>query len=160
MSDHDPIETGWRIHAALIDWTGKVDSKAAFALTIESAMFAGVIAFDLADLQTKPATWLFWAGVTILSLSLLLVAYVVRPQLRRVDIDLEYRDNFIYFGHLRKWRPTELARALQTKEILPMLSKQLVAMSTIAWRKHRLLQHSLTGAVVSAAMFALAAWLN
>lgn len=160
MPDHDPVETGWRIHSALIDWTGKVDGKATFALTIESAMFAGVIGFNLNRLHTEPARWLFWVGVGFLAVSLLLVAYVVRPRLRSLSIDAEFRDNLIYFGHLRKWEPDEVTEALKEMNVLPMLGKQLVVMSRIAWRKHRLLQLSLTGAVISGVMFALSAWLN
>jgi hypothetical protein len=34
-------ETAWRIHGGLLDWTGKIDSKASFVLTVEAAALAG-----------------------------------------------------------------------------------------------------------------------
>lgn len=37
------LDTAWRIHGALVDWTGKVDSKASFTVGVESAALAGVI---------------------------------------------------------------------------------------------------------------------
>ncbi|MFJ8669757.1 hypothetical protein [Streptomyces sp. NPDC093600] len=46
MSASDPRETAWRIHAALGEWTARVDAKASFALTLESAALAGIAALS------------------------------------------------------------------------------------------------------------------
>ena len=48
----DATDTAWRIHGALVDWTGKVDTKASFALTIESDV--------LMRLRLGPPRW--WSG--------------------------------------------------------------------------------------------------
>lgn len=40
------LETAWRIHAGLGEWTSKVDAKASFALALESAGVATVIALS------------------------------------------------------------------------------------------------------------------
>ncbi|MFD6548016.1 hypothetical protein, partial [Bacillus cereus] len=71
----DPIETAWKIHAALVDWTGKVDTKASFALTIESALLGGVVALSgdgrvFHDLAGASVVW-YVLGVFTLALSVL-----------------------------------------------------------------------------------------
>ncbi len=50
--------------------------------------------------------------------------------------------------------------ALVEKDLLPVLTRQIVAMSEVAWLKHRLLQASMTGAVVGTALVAIAGLLN
>jgi hypothetical protein len=48
-ADARAVETAWRIHTELGNWTAKVDAKASFALTLESAATAGVIALSTND---------------------------------------------------------------------------------------------------------------
>jgi hypothetical protein len=162
--DDDPIDTAWKIHAAIVDWTGKVDSKASFALAIESAVLAGVISMTgghrrLANLGGW-AEVLFWFGMTFMLASLLCAIYVVRPRLRSKKVSAESASNFIFFGHLKDWEAGKLEEALCQQDVLPVLSRQLVNMSKIAWVKHRLLQLSLTGAVIAGGLIGVAALLN
>lgn len=164
MPDHDAIDTAWRIHTAIVDWTGKVDSKASFALAIESAVLAGIVSMTggrrrLANLE-GPASVLFWVGVAFLIAALLCVVYVVRPRLRRGKVKLESGANFIFFGHLKDWKAHDLEEALLQRDLLPMLAHQLVTMSKIAWVKHRMLQLSLTGAVIASGLIGFAALFN
>lgn len=161
----DPSDTAWRIHGALVDWTGKVDTKASFALAIETALMAGVVALtgDGRRLSHLDGFWTkapFVLGVLALIAGLLSVAWVVRPRLRSKSVEVEAPSNFIFFGHAKHWEPAELAEALGTVDILPMLSRQIVAMSKIAWLKHRMLQHSMTLATIGSALVGVAAWLN
>lgn len=165
MTDHDPIDTAWRIHGAITDWTGKVDAKASFALAIESAILAGVITLSaddhlLADLSGWKELWTYRLGVALLVAAVLAVMSVVLPRLRGRRTKSEWRSNFIYFGHLRHWPPDQLTDALQDEPLLPALSHQLVKMSEIAWRKHRALQVSLWLSVVGTALVGVAAALN
>lgn len=148
----DPIETAWKIHAALVDWTGKVDTKASFALTIESALLGGVVALSgdgrvFHDLAGASVVW-YVLGVFTLALSVLCVVLVVRPRLRRGGLQSEARGNFVYFGHLRHLDAAAVQNHLETSNLLPVLSKQLVEMSKIAWTKHRLVQVSMSLAPV------------
>lgn len=148
MTNPDSIDTGWKIHSALTDWTGKVDTKASFALTIESALLAGVITLSATDrplngLTGWAAGW-YWAGVIALIAGVVCAVLVVRPRLRRGALEVEAQDNFIYFGHLQYLTADEIARHLQRTPLLPVLSKQLSEMSKIAWRKHRLVQLSMS----------------
>jgi hypothetical protein len=167
MPDHEPLETAWKIHAALVDWTGKVDSKANFVLAIETAILAGVVQLTgegrrLADLDGPWANLFFWTGVALVVTALVLASGTVRPHLRNDGSKLrrEAGENFLYFGHLQYWTPGRLEEELPVADVLPMLSRQLVHMGDIAYRKHLRLQRSMDFLVAGAALVALAALLN
>jgi hypothetical protein len=154
-------DAAWRIHGAVVDWTGKVDSKAAFSLTANSALLGAILTLSgshraLAHLQGKAEVF-YWNGFGVTAVAALFALYVVRPRLRSKKVKAEASENFIYFGHVRHWKADDLAEALTTKAMLPVLSRQLVNMSEIAWLKHRLVQWSMTLAVVGAALEGLAA---
>lgn len=164
MPDHDPIDTAWRIHADIADWTGKVDTKASFTSALETALLVGVLGIAggkrrLSHLDGA-ALVVFWIGVAVLVASLLAVLYVVRPRIRSREMKPEAGENFIFFGHVKDWQPNELAAAISERDLLPVLSRKIVTMSKIAWAKHRLLQLSVTGAVVAGALISLAAVLE
>ena len=58
----------------------------------------------------------------------------------------------IYFGHLRHWKPADLAKQLKAKQAYEeQLAAQLVAMSKIAWKKHARLQWSVGFLILGAA---------
>ena len=159
MSQLDPVESAWRIHGVLNDWTGKADAKASFALTIESAFLGAVIAFSnkdraLGQLTDDATLWLYRVGIVALSIAVVLAAAAVMPQIRGRPARHIWRENFIYFGHLRHWNPGVPEQALSERELLPVLSRQLVAMSRIAWIKYRLVQLSLFAALVGGLLIA------
>jgi len=82
------------------------------------------------------------------------------PQIRRRRTKTEWRDDFIFFGHLRHWKDDDLAAAWASHDPAPVLARQAVAMSKIAWRKHGLLQLSLTTAVLGIGGLILASGLR
>ncbi|MET8685279.1 Pycsar system effector family protein [Streptomyces sp. NPDC004732] len=160
MAETDPVETAWRIHAVLIDWTGKVDAKAGFALALESAV--AVIAFSgsddrLAELDGVLSLILFWLGAALLGLSAIASMSAISPRLgRRAG---PHRENhFLYYGDLRHWAPERLAEKLGQTSPLDALTHQLVVMSQVLWIKSRRVQQSLALAVVGWA-FVVLAWL-
>lgn len=161
MTNPDPIDTGWRIHSALIDWTGKVDSKATFALTLESAILAGVITLSTGGRALSGLTGLsiafYWAGIVALGLAVLAAVSVVRPKLRSAHLLKESDKHFIYFGHLNHLEPFQVESRLKHADFLPVLSQQLVQMSKIAWKKHEAVQWSLTLAPAGVALLGLSA---
>lgn len=110
----------------------------------------------LANLDGWPSV-LFWVGVVFLIAALLCVVYVVRPRLRSKKVKLESQTNFIFFGHLKDWEADDLEDALTQRDVLPVLTRQLVNMSEIAWVKHRMLQLSLTGAIIASGLIGIAA---
>ncbi|WP_275465469.1 Pycsar system effector family protein [Streptomyces noursei] len=162
----DATETAWRIHAALMDWTGKVDAKASFALSLESAAVTALVAFsggfaDPASGHGRMAEiGLYWCGVGFLIVAIAMAVVVVMPRLGRVRSKADWQAGFVYFGHLRHWSPCRLAEALRSKDPLPVLSRQVIVMSRISWRKHRLVQLSLAVGVLGVAMAATAWFLG
>ncbi|MFG2369890.1 Pycsar system effector family protein [Streptomyces sp. NPDC048504] len=147
-TEEKAVETAWRIHGAVGEWTARVDAKASFALTLESAAAAGIIALSgqdnvFADLHGWGSRCLLWAGSTLILIGAVFAVLVVVPRLRAPRMQAEASDNFVYFGHLMHREATELAESMRRSDLLPVLSRQLIAMSKIAWSKHRHVQMSL-----------------
>jgi hypothetical protein len=159
------VDTAWRIHASLADWTSKVDNKAVFALSIESAMLAATAALSSGsrsplDVSTTPGIWLLRTAMVLLAAAALLSIGVVTPRMRDGGVRQDWPDNFTYFGHLRRWEPDALAARLRGADPLTSLSRQIVAMSQIAWRKYVLVRLSLLIAAIGAACTVLAGLLG
>jgi hypothetical protein len=148
VSGEDARETAWRIHGAVGEWTGRVDAKASFALTLESAALAGIVALSdnghrFSHLHGYGARVPLWIGAALILAGAALAILVVAPRLRKKKtLVAEASDHFVYFGHLQFWDPSALAQKLEQQDMLPVLSTQLVNMSKIAWRKHRFVQLS------------------
>ncbi|MDF3290722.1 Pycsar system effector family protein [Streptomyces silvisoli] len=152
------VDTAWHLYASLSDWTGKIDSKASFALTLESAALAGVAALAgsghrFGRLSGFWAVGGFWLGVFLLGLAAALAVAVVIP--RSEGEPAPSSDDFVFYGHLRYWSPEKLATRLADADLLPVLSRELVIMSRIAWTKHRRVQQSLLLAVAGAFVLAV-----
>lgn len=135
VPDWSPIDSAWRIHDAQMDWTGKVDAKAAFALTIHSALLA--LAVALFPALDEPLTYAVYATSGGLLVSgAVLAAAVVSPRLRSKGLVAGSRQHSIYFGHARHLSAEELASRLRRDEPLPQIAQQIVVMAEIAWVKH------------------------
>jgi hypothetical protein len=142
------LDVAWRLHEALIGWTGKVDSKAGFALSAEAAMLAaavGLIAPNriFADFRSQWIVALFYIGCAFTLCAALMAACAVVPRIYSRDTEQQSQIDFIYFGNLRFWDPAELARVINEQDPLPAISYQLVNISRIVWIKHRCVQFSL-----------------
>lgn len=156
------VDTAWRVHAAVGEWTARVDAKASFALTLESAAGAVIIALSgNGNIFAGPHGWvircLLWSGCVSILVAAVLAALVVAPRLRASALRTEAPDNFVYFGHLMHREAEELAESLRRAQPLPVLSRQLVVMSRIAWTKHRQLQLSFVSFAFGLALVVLAA---
>jgi len=161
----DAVSNAWNIHSALTDWTGKVDSKASFALGLETAMFAGLIALTgpgwrLDTLYGLASKITFWADAVLLVAAILLSAWVVIPSLRGHKMRLEAPNHFVFFGHLKSWNEADVVEALKKRPILPVLAHSLVIMSDIAWKKHRRVQLSMAAGVLGALAILLTLLIN
>lgn len=148
MTDKDAIDNAWKIHAAQADWTGKVDSKASFAFGLESAAIVAVVALSakgriFGDLSDPAAAWFYSVGLALILIGAVFAVTVVIPRLKSDMVKDKAPDNFIYFGHVQHWEPDDLTAALQERNILPVISRQIVVMADIAWQKHRWVQLSM-----------------
>ncbi|MEU7581634.1 Pycsar system effector family protein [Streptomyces sp. NPDC041068] len=162
MAETDPVETAWRIHGVLVEWTGKVDAKASFALTLESAALGAVLALSgsghrLTELDDALPRTLFWLGASLLGLSALASVSVVAPRLRSGP-GHSRENHFVYFGDLRCWESERPAERLRQTSPLESLTHQLVTMSQVVWVKNKRIRQSLTLAVIGSVSIVLA-WL-
>lgn len=130
------FENAWRLHDAQMDWTGKVDAKAAFSLTVQAALLGAAVVL-LAEMNTWIEYVLLGTSVALVSAGALYAARVVAPQLRTGSVAKESASNFIYFGHARAWKPENLAQELRRTDLTEQLARQVVIMADIAWTKHR-----------------------
>ena len=167
MSTPTPAEsltTAWQIHAAQIDWTGKADAKASFALALESGLLAGIVTLSSGKgALAQLFGWTIWpyrTGVLLIVLSALFALAVVFPQLRRWHLKDEAKSGaYIYFGHARRHTALQQQRLIEQGTLIEEVSAQIVRMADIAWRKHNLLQASLVCAVVGAGLvFSAGIW--
>ncbi len=103
-------------------------------------------------------------GISLTALGVLLAAFVVTPRLNRRRTKATWKDNFIYFGHLRHWQPADLRsklKALDVDQELDLLATQLVSTAKIAWYKHSVLQFAMASLVLGVLLIVLAAvWPN
>ncbi|HEY4964156.1 MAG TPA: Pycsar system effector family protein [Candidatus Saccharimonadales bacterium] len=163
-TDKDGVEFSWKVHSAITDWTAKVDTKASIILSLGGVVLGFIIALSTNHrILTNLYGWraLFRvAGLTVFSLGVVLAALVVMPRLGRRKSKREWEDNYIYFGHLRHWKPKDLKKKLRnmsTDDLLNALSKQLVTTSKVAWYKHSLLQFAMICYLVGALLVLIAA---
>lgn len=150
------FENAWRLHDAQMDWTGKVDAKAAFALTVQASLLGAAVVL-LPDMNTCIEYVLLGASVALVSAGAVGAARVVAPQLRSKSIAGESSSNFIYFGHARSWTPEDLARELRRTDLTEQVARQVVVMADIAWTKHRRVAWSIWLGVAGGAFLLAAA---
>ncbi|WP_264032428.1 Pycsar system effector family protein [Cellulosimicrobium sp. SH8] len=150
------FENAWRIHEAQMDWTGKVDAKAAFALTVQAALLGAAVVL-LPDMNTCVEYVLLGVSVIFVSAGAVCAALVVAPQLRSKSLASESASNFIYFGHVRLWKPEQLAREMRRTDLTEQLARQVTVMADIAWKKHRRVAWSIWLGLVGGAFLLAAA---
>lgn len=141
------VTFAWKAHTAITDWTAKVDSKAAIVLSAGGVLLGFLVTLSgngrvLAHL-TGSRLLVERTGLGSIGLGVFLAALVVAPRLNRHASKKDWQSNFVYFGHLRHWKPVDLKGRLKDLSLdqeLEVLSAQLVATSEIAWSKHSKLQ--------------------
>lgn len=164
VQNKDALDTAWKIHAALVDWTGKVDAKASFSFTLQSAGLGVVVALS-ADGRMFGALEGPWQNVAYAAacISLILGAgfsmLVVIPRLRMFHVKKEWQENFIYFGHVKFWKAEDLREKIRDADMLTVVSNQMIRMSAIAWRKHILVKISMSLASIGGLSLLLCAGL-
>jgi hypothetical protein len=157
------VAFAWKTHNAITDWTAKVDYKAAIVLSLGGILLGFFVTLSaqgrlLAGLRTGHVI-VERIGLGFTILGVLLAGLVVAPRLNRRASKSGWRENFIYFGHLRRWEPVDLKDRLlsiDANQELNILATQLVNTSRIAWRKHSLLQYSMICLAIGVGLVALA----
>ncbi|MFF2114666.1 Pycsar system effector family protein [Rhodococcus koreensis] len=164
MRDKARVDTAWEIQKALLDWNGRVDIRATFTLTIDTALIGAVIALStdgglFAGLGGASRVFNF-VGVAFVFASALCAVAVVTPVLRRRSVlqsEARNHNKFIYYGHLRQLSDTEIHRYLELDgpAILGALSHELKYTGDNAWRKNRFTQLALLFTTVGSVLLFL-----
>jgi hypothetical protein len=139
------------VHEAIQGWTASVDVKASIVLVVETAVAGAAtraLITDKGDLHDATGVHLATAitAVTLLVLGVASALWVVFPRLERRRTAQLAPKGLVYFGHLRRRDPTDIADALATltpDEERRQLAVQLHVTGNVAWRKHAWLQRSL-----------------
>jgi hypothetical protein len=143
----DPIEFGWQVHAVQEAWTARADVKASVLLAFQ----AGAFVFGYSARELVLPLERAWLGIGAVAIGMLLLAVTASAVAVVPVLGSPWRHrrerprHIVYFGHLRLWRAPDLATKLTrvtVREQADMLALQLVALSRLNWRKHRLLQAS------------------
>lgn len=150
--DRESFEVyAWRVTQALHDWTAKVDTKASVILSLETAVLGLILVFAGAGKPlghlTGSSVWAFRIGILVLVAAIVTASAAIFPQLNRREARRSWRQNYVYFGHLRRWDPAELIVALEEGSNYRnrfVLSTQMIALSKIIWRKHAFIQWSMS----------------
>lgn len=139
---------GWRVHAAILDWTKNVDQKASITLAIITGvggLAATQVFGDKGSLHAIQGDQL-WAirvmGAAFLAAGFFAL-YAVFPNLKRRRTKELSNTGLIFFGHLRHRSVDDIRSALtalEDNEVRQQLASQLHATSDIAWKKHARLQ--------------------
>jgi hypothetical protein len=158
------VTFAWNTHNAITDWTAKVDYKAAVVLSLGGILLGYFVALSSGDrVLAHLHGWRLVVermGLGWSTLGVVLAGFVVAPRLNRRLTRANWRENFVYFGHLRHWRPGDLKeklRSLDADQELDALAIQLVNTSKIAWYKHSLLQSAMACIAIGVALVALSA---
>jgi hypothetical protein len=162
VSNEEAVRTAWHLHTALLEWTRNVDTKASFALALETAVLGAVAALAgsgraVDRVSGSLSLVVVGLGVVLVAAATLAAVLAVIPRHAGDGTSpAPGEDQFIFYGHLRHWSPDQLERRLGEANPLPALSRELIVMSAIVWTKHRRVQQSLVLAAVGGALLCLA----
>lgn len=157
----DAEERAWRIYSSHAEWISRVDAKAAVMLALEGVTLGVVIALTDAG-RPFSSLEMWWERVAFaFAIALLFIAiftsvWAIVPRVRSRQPSRSAMADFIYFGHTRFWDVGVLEQVLR-KPALDVLSRQLIALSHVAWRKHYLVKWSVWTYLASGMIFAIVA---
>jgi hypothetical protein len=162
--DERGLAFAWQTHAAISDWTSKVDTKSSIVLSLGGAVLGFCITLTadgrLLDGLHGWSDRFVTAGLGTLALGVLVAAFAVFPRLKRRQARKNWTSNYVYFGHLRHWNPADLKAALLRQSIdeqLDVLATQLVTSSKISWNKHVTLQLAMVLLTIGSGLIGAAA---
>ena len=158
--EQEAIENAWHIHDAQLDWTAKADAKAAFAFGVDAAILTIVgVLISTGRVFVHFQHWYllgsFGAGGLLIVAATVAASIGVAPRLKRRQTSKQWADNFIYFGHARRWDPNAIARSLREESLLNQLTRQIRVTADVAWKKHVAVNWAIWLTLASGAMLML-----
>lgn len=151
----------WTVYHSHGEWIARVDAKASILLALQGVTLGAVIALTdrhrpYADLEMWWEWTLFVGGFALLLIGIVLAVTALVPRVTSERPSKNEVRDYIYFGHTRLWTPEALEAELR-KPVLPILSRQLVVLGRISWRKHYLVKWSVWSYIASGAFLTAAA---
>ncbi|WP_348788454.1 Pycsar system effector family protein [Leifsonia sp. NPDC080035] len=128
------------MYHAHAEWIARVDTKASILLALQGVGLGVVLTLSGKDgvFASLPHWWdvlAFVAGVLLLLVAIALAVLVIAPRVTAGRPSRRALHDYIYFGHTRWWKPEDLSEALRDSAV-PVLSRQLIILGRIAWKKH------------------------
>jgi len=153
--NQNSVTFAWKVHDQQEAWLEKADFKASLLLPFQVGILALLGAVLLSDRRPKldlAVGVLVSLGVAVICLGIFLAALAVTPQL---DGQAGNKSDLIYFGHLRELGVTTIEsriNELDSSDELSALSRQLQILSTLNWKKHRLIRWGIFATFLGAAL--------
>jgi hypothetical protein len=155
-------ELAWRLHSNAEAASARADLKVSIMLAFQGSAFvlvatSRIIAFGSTHRLSSVAITV----VLVLLLGAIApgVAAIAPTLGSRREHRRDHPHQYIYFGHLRLWDRAALAARLTSTDAdaeIEMLAPQMIAISRLTWRKHRLLQVSIAVTLVALSTLTLA----
>ncbi len=155
------MDAAWRVHDIAADALVRVDAKAGFAATVETAATAAVLTLAAAGAARRAVAVVpLVTGGVLLAAGVVLSVLVVLQVLRSARLPEGAPRNFLYFGALAAMEPVGLTDVLvkallSDRDVVEVVREQAVTLSRLADRKHRLLRWSLLAAVAGGVLCAV-----
>jgi hypothetical protein len=155
-------ELAWRLHSNAEAASARADVKVSIMLAFQGSAFVLVATsriIAVGPAQRLPSVAITAVLVLLLSAIAAGVAAIAPTLGSRREHRQNYRHHYLYFGHLRHWDRAALAARLPSTNPdgeIEMLAPQLIAISRLTWRKHRLLQVSIAMTLVALSTLTLA----
>lgn len=154
-------DRAWRIYSSHVEWISRVDTKAAVMLALEGVTLGAVIALTDAGLPFSGLnSWgervSFAFAIVLLFIAIFMSVWAIVPRVRSKQPSRKAMEDFIYFGHTRCWEADALQQVLR-QPALEVLSRQLIVLAHVAWRKHYLVKWSVWTYLASGTVFAIIA---
>ena len=155
-------DLAWRLHSNAEAACARADLKVSIMLAFQGSAFvlvatSRIIAVGPAHSLSTHAiavVLMLLLGATTAGVAALAPALGARREHRR-----SYPLQYVYFGHLRHWDHAALAARVTSTDTtteVEMLASQVIQISRLTWRKHRLLQVSIAITVVALSSLTLA----
>lgn len=146
----------WTVYHSHGEWIARVDAKAAILLALQGVTLGAVIALTDKDRPYADLSWwwewaLFITGFALLLAGIVFAVMALVPRVTSEKPSNKQMQDYIYFGHTRLWNPEALEAELR-EPVLPVLSRQLVVLGRISWRKHYLVKWSVWTYIASGAL--------
>lgn len=163
MNESTAVDLAWRMHDSAAGAVDRADTKAGFALTVETASAAVVLTLlSQAHGSLLLVRVLFGSALVALAGAVVAAMLVVTPRLHAPTMQV-VPGEFLYFGAVRmrsvqqlRWHIDPDVYGGQVARPWEAITHQAKRLAEIAWTKHRLVRVSFLAAGAGSALATIA----